>query len=74
MSPSAIAPLPDPPLLQEQLLPHIPPPPPAGDPVPAKTPAQAHSDLVSKEELKKALLLHLQAPAISESQQGLFKK
>ena len=36
--------------------------------------AAVPNDLVGKEELRRALLLDLQAPAVSESQQAMFKK
>ena len=36
--------------------------------------AAVPNDLLGKEELRRALLLHLQAPAVSESQQAMFKK
>ncbi len=46
----------------------------APPPPPAATAAAVPNDLVGKEELRRALLLHLQAPAVSESQQAMFKK
>lgn len=32
------------------------------------------NDLVSRDEMRRALVQHLQAPAVSESQQAMFKK